>query len=44
MKMKNRDTTQDSTRVQDLWALLVLFVVVGAYLATWIILLILKAA
>ena len=44
MKMKRRYMTQKPERAQDLWALLVLFVVVGAYLGTWIFLLVLKAS
>jgi hypothetical protein len=43
MEIKNRNTTQKPVRAHDLWALLVLFIVVGAYLGTWIFLLILKA-
>jgi len=43
MKLKTRNMTQEPVQPRDLWALLVLFAVVGAYLGTWIFLLIFKA-
>jgi hypothetical protein len=43
MKMKNRNMRQEPVRARDLRALLVLFVVVGAYLGAWVFLLILRA-
>jgi hypothetical protein len=43
MKMNDRKSTQAPVRNYDLWALLVLTVVVGVYLGTGIYLLVLKA-
>lgn len=43
MQMKDRYTRQAPGRAHDLRALLVLFVVVGAYLGIWVFLLILQA-
>lgn len=43
MKVNNRKMTQEQQRAFDLWTLLTLLAVVGAYLGTWTFLLILKA-
>jgi hypothetical protein len=43
MKVNSRKMTQEQTRAFDLWTLLTLLAVVGAYLGTWIFLLVLKA-
>ena len=43
MKLNNRKMTPDQERAFDLWTLLTLLAVVGAYLGTWVFLHILKA-
>jgi hypothetical protein len=43
MKQRSRKMTQEQERVFDLWTLLTLLAVVGAYLGTWLFLLVLKA-
>lgn len=43
MKLNARKMTQEQERAFDLWTLLTLLAVVGAYLGTWAFLLILKA-
>ena len=43
MKLDNRKMTPEQVRAFDLWTLLSLLAVVGAYLGTWVFLLILKA-
>ena len=43
MKQNARKMTQEQERAFDLWTLLTLLAVVGAYLGTWIFLLALKA-
>jgi hypothetical protein len=43
MKLGNRKMTREQEQAFNLWTLLTLFAVVGAYLGTWAFLLILKA-
>lgn len=43
MNSNNRKMTPEQERAFDIWTLLSLLAVVGAYLGTWIFLLILKA-
>ena len=43
MKQSHRKMTQEQEKAFDLWTLLTLLAVVGAYLGTWLFLLILRA-
>jgi len=43
MKVNERKMTREQEQAFDLWTLLTLLAVVGAYLGTWAFLLILKA-
>ena len=43
MKVSNRQMTREQEKAFDLWTLLTLLAVVGAYLGTWAFLLIFKA-
>ena len=43
MKLNYRKMTREQERAFDIWTLLSLLAVVGAYLGTWVFLLVLKA-